>query len=297
MAQKKYYAVKSGRKTGVFNNWDECKKQIEGYSGAIYKGFTSYEDAYSFFNEEVKNKIKNKKNIKEVDAYVDGSYSEKHNKYSYGCVILYQNEVIKFAGVENNKDYVSMRNVAGELLGAMKAIEWAYENKCGIITIYHDYEGIERWANGTWKANKQGTKEYLEFLKKYRKHLEIDFKKVEAHSGDFYNEEADKLAKQAILGKSKENKEEQKHLDQKIEIFNKIMSTKDKTKNSFDFIFKNYIISESKLKKFVKEVWSLQDNDKNEIDIITLNFDIQNSKIQWSIKNKQGEQQGFEIYI
>ncbi|WP_129595778.1 viroplasmin family protein [Anaerophilus nitritogenes] len=297
MAQKKYYAVKSGRNKGIFDNWQECKNQIQCYSGAIYKSFSSYEDAYKFLNGEVKDTVINEKNIKKVEAYVDGSYYQEYNRYSYGCVILYENKIIKFGGVGNDKEYVTMRNVAGELLGAMKSIEWAYENKYGLITIYHDYEGIERWANGIWKANKKGTKEYVEFIKKYREHLEIRFKKVKAHSGNFYNEEADKLAKQALFCEIKEFKDAKKDLDRRIEIFNNIMNTEDTTKNSIHFLFKNYIISESKLKKFVKEVWGLEGNDKNKIDIINLNVDVKNSKIEWNIKDLQGKTYFFEINI
>ena len=39
MAKKKFYAVRQGRKTGMFLTWDECKKQVMGYPGAIYKSF------------------------------------------------------------------------------------------------------------------------------------------------------------------------------------------------------------------------------------------------------------------
>ncbi len=39
MAKKKFYAVKQGRKTGMFLTWDDCKKQVMGYPGAIYKSF------------------------------------------------------------------------------------------------------------------------------------------------------------------------------------------------------------------------------------------------------------------
>ena len=297
MAQKKYYAVVKGRKTGVFDNWDVCKKQIEGYSGAIYKGFLNYEDAYNFINGQAKNINNIEDNIHKIEAYVDGSYSEEYGKYSYGCIILFENEIIKLSGASDDKDYIAMRNVAGELLGAMEAIKWAYENKLNSITIYYDYEGIEKWANEIWKTNRKGTKEYLEFIKKYRKCLTINFKKVKAHSGDVYNEEADKLAKDALFGDIKGMQSEKKILDKNIEIFNRIMNIEDKTKNSFNFLFKNYIISESKLKKFVKEIWELHGNDRKEIDIINLNFDIKNSRLQWSVKNTQGNQQDFEIYI
>lgn len=47
----KYYAVRRGRTTGIFTTWDECKKNVTGYSGAEYKSFTSREDAQRFINE------------------------------------------------------------------------------------------------------------------------------------------------------------------------------------------------------------------------------------------------------
>ena len=36
---KKYYAVKVGKSVGIYNNWEDCKKQVTGFSGAIYKSF------------------------------------------------------------------------------------------------------------------------------------------------------------------------------------------------------------------------------------------------------------------
>lgn len=293
MSKKNFYAVKNGRKTGIFDNWDECKKQIDEYSGAIYKSFKIYEDACEYLTGEIKNKIKNDNSVKEVEAYVDGSYSQELANYSYGCVILYGNEIIKFNGIGHSKEHSLMRNVAGELLGSMKAIEWAYENKCDLITIYYDYEGIERWANGTWKTKKQGTKEYSEFIKKHRQYLNIDFIKVKAHSGNVYNEEADRLAKEALYEVTEEMDYEEEHLDEKNKIFNKIMDMKETTKHSINIVFKTHEISDSKLKKFVKEVWKLEGNDISEIDFIDLNLDIRSSKLEWCIKDKQGEEHCF----
>ena len=44
MAKKnKYYVVWRGRLTGIFNSWDECRKQTEGYEGAQYKGYPTLE--------------------------------------------------------------------------------------------------------------------------------------------------------------------------------------------------------------------------------------------------------------
>ncbi|MBR1885685.1 MAG: ribonuclease HI [Schwartzia sp.] len=45
MAQKKVYAVKRGRTTGLFTSWAECKAQVDGFAGAVYKGFASPQEA------------------------------------------------------------------------------------------------------------------------------------------------------------------------------------------------------------------------------------------------------------
>ena len=39
MAKKKFYAVRQGRKTGMFLTWDECKKQVMGVSRSNIQKF------------------------------------------------------------------------------------------------------------------------------------------------------------------------------------------------------------------------------------------------------------------
>ncbi len=43
---KKFYAVKNGRKIGIFLTWNECKEQIDGFSSAVYKSFPTREEAW-----------------------------------------------------------------------------------------------------------------------------------------------------------------------------------------------------------------------------------------------------------
>ncbi len=43
--KKKYYTVWKGHKTGVFETWNACKKQIKDYQGAQYKSFDSLDAA------------------------------------------------------------------------------------------------------------------------------------------------------------------------------------------------------------------------------------------------------------
>lgn len=132
-------------------------------------------------------------------AYVDGSYNQKTKEYGYGCILIEgQKVILKVNGKGSHPDYVSMRNVAGEIAGAHQAICYAIEHRYPMICIYYDYEGIEKWANHQWQANRPGTKAYQSFIDASRQKIDIRFIKVLAHSGDFYNEMADQLAKKAV---------------------------------------------------------------------------------------------------
>ena len=91
-----------------------------------------------------------------------------------------------------------MRNVAGELKGAMTAMRYALLNGYTEITIFHDYAGISAWALKKWKTNLESTAAYSAFYDDISKKIKVDFIKVPAHSGVRYNEMADKLAKKAL---------------------------------------------------------------------------------------------------
>jgi len=207
MAKKKYYAVRKGRSVGIFDTWDECKAQVTGYSSAEYKSFTNIDDAKAFIDGETSEAqiddtgdVEVKEGQTLIRAYVDVSLDRRTRRYAGGVVILVGDEEIEISEMGNDKTLVSMHNVAGELLGAIKAMEWVANS--GIenpqLVIYHDYEGIHKWASGDWKANKEGTQSYVKTYNRYASIFDIRFVKVKAHSGDKYNEIADQLAKKAL---------------------------------------------------------------------------------------------------
>ena len=195
----KYYAVKKGRNTGLFDTWEECEKQVKGYPGALYKSFKSREDALDYLNNKhIISRIK-KGALRGLNAYIDGSFNSDRGVYGYGCILIYDDHVIeKLSGSDSDETYVSMRNVAGELMGVKMAIDYAIEHGYSSLTLYYDYEGIEKWANHEWCANKIGTKQYVEMIDAYNKKIDLHFIKVDAHTGVYYNEMADKLAKKAV---------------------------------------------------------------------------------------------------
>lgn len=196
MAKKRYYAVKSGLKIGIFNSWDECKKLVSGYPNAEYKGFSTLEEAKNYMNN-VKEVIEHNDNS--VIAYVDGSFDSTRMIYSYGCVIINpDNTIQEFSGNGNNKENAKLRNVTGEMLGAMHAVKYAIESGYKAIEIRYDYAGIEQWVTGNWKAKNELTKKYVNAMKAWKKSIKISFTKVAAHTNVEYNERADQLAKSAL---------------------------------------------------------------------------------------------------
>ena len=204
----KYYAVQRGRRTGVFFSWPECQKQVAGFSGAIFKSFPTLEEAEAFVKGGNTQVLKTKeteltsvsieKEENALIAYVDGSYNSNNKEFSYGMVLLHGAEEQTFCQKFDDEDLSSMRNVAGEIKGAEAAMRYAVEMGFRKLYIYHDYEGIARWCQGVWKTNKQGTKSYKEYFDSIKEHVDVVFVKVAAHTGDKYNEMADKLAKQAL---------------------------------------------------------------------------------------------------
>ena len=49
MPKQKFYVVWRGRKPGVYDSWDDCKQQVEGFGEAAYKAYATLEDAEEAF--------------------------------------------------------------------------------------------------------------------------------------------------------------------------------------------------------------------------------------------------------
>ena len=194
--QNKFYAVKKGKKPGIYKSWDDCKIQVNKFPGAIYKSFKTLAEANEFMGIE-----NNKENIKKSEsyAYVDGAFNKYKKIYGYGGFIIYKGEKYIIKGNGNDPNLVEMRNVAGEILAAEETIKKAIELQIKSIDIFYDYEGIHRWATGEWKTNKYGAKKYYEFYQEKKSKINVNFYKVKAHSDVKGNDEADKIAKESCF--------------------------------------------------------------------------------------------------
>ena len=58
MAKQKFYVVWEGRKPGIYTDWNECKKQVDGVTQAKYKSFESRAEADAAFKANYWNFVK-----------------------------------------------------------------------------------------------------------------------------------------------------------------------------------------------------------------------------------------------
>ena len=203
---KKIYAVKKGKTTGIFMTWEDCKAQVDGFPGAEYKSFADASDAMAYLGiaDTSNTEAVGTEHFPEgVRAYVDGSYDISSGRFSCGVVMVRTDAAGNVKTCELSEAYddpeaAKQRNVAGEIMGSKTAIDFCLTHGIDAVTIYHDYEGIGKWADGLWKAKNPLTQKYREYVAKARTRMDIDFAKVKAHAGNKYNELADKLAKDAL---------------------------------------------------------------------------------------------------
>ncbi|MDE7224350.1 MAG: ribonuclease H family protein [Acetatifactor sp.] len=231
MAAKKVYAVRKGKVIGILDSWDACREAVDGYPGAEYKSFKTMEEARSYMKgvtytvepaaqegsqtERVNGKAaKGKRNVLSdrekrprgvgdpeggLVAYVDGSYEHSVKKYAFGCVFILPDDTVYVEnGSGSNPDTAQLRNVSGEMLGAMYAVRWAIRNGFSRIELRYDYEGIEKWVTGAWKSKTELTRKYAEAMRRWMGNIQMRFTKVAAHTNVYYNELADRLAKDGL---------------------------------------------------------------------------------------------------
>ncbi len=212
MAAKKFYAVKKGKTVGIFETWDACKASVDGFPGAEYKSFKTREEAEAYCGGTSVSVPVQKAGVAShaeaalrsdaLVAYVDGSYEHSLTKYGFGCVfVLPDGSVYVENGSGNNPETAALRNVSGEMLGAMQAVRWGIKNGFSKIEIRFDYEGIEKWVTGAWKSKTELTQKYAAAMRKWQGQIAMEFTKVPAHSNVFFNELADELAKDAVANK------------------------------------------------------------------------------------------------
>lgn len=148
---KKWYVVWKGIDPGVYDTWKDCKRQIDGIEGAIYKSFNSQEEAMEAYNSSPwgyigKDKksnttlIANSEDIIQNSLTVDAACSGNPGKMEYRGVYLKTGEEIFRIG-----PFEQATNNIGEFLAIVHGL--ALLNKQDIeIPVYSDSANAILWV-------------------------------------------------------------------------------------------------------------------------------------------------------
>lgn len=151
----KYYVVWKGREKGVFNSWEECKKQTQGFPGAWYKSFKSLDLAKEAFTKsyaaykgkdysrtplsEMELKLIGKPIMKSIS--VDGAWNTKSGVVEYQGVDSKTKELLFHQGPFDDGTI----NIV-EFLALVHALAYAKKNNIE-LSIYSDSSVAIGWIN------------------------------------------------------------------------------------------------------------------------------------------------------
>lgn len=200
----KFYAVRKGRQPGVYTNWPACEEQVKGFPGAVYKAFPTKAQALAFVG---KSPLSSPHSLATgalpvtdtIHVWVDGSCLPNSNGrlyFGWAYVIFDgERELHRASGHDVPAEARRHRNVAGEIQAVLQALEWCRMRGIAAAAIHFDYQGLASWVDGTWKTRTSFTQAYAERVRALG--MTLTWHKVQAHSGNPYNELADQLAREA----------------------------------------------------------------------------------------------------
>lgn len=177
----KFYAVKKGHNPGVYLSWPSCQEQVRGFSGAIFKSFTTRKEAEDFVTVNLRPEKPDRV------FFTDGSF--RNGKSGGAAVDVYAKKIHYRSLPHESKDQSNNR---GELLGLILALEHSSPNESIIINTDSQY-AINILQSGYAASDNLDMIGRYKHLKEEKK-LTIYLEYVKAHCGIQYNELADKYA-------------------------------------------------------------------------------------------------------
>lgn len=148
MAEKstKFYVVWKGFQTGVFDNWGICKEAITGYQNAVYKSFTSLDEAQkAFANKNYMTQRFQRSNAAPASAIisesiaVDAACSGNPGDMEYRGVYVRNNQELFRVG-----PYAQGTNNIGEFLAIVHGLAFLKQRNSN-LPIYTDSVTALSW--------------------------------------------------------------------------------------------------------------------------------------------------------
>lgn len=142
-------------------------------------------------------------NKKKVTIYTDGACSGNPGAGGWAAIILFQNHRKNIFGKEENTTNNKMELTA--VINGLKALKFPCNINLYTDSLYVKYgitEWINKWKMNGWKTSNKNSIKNIELWKELDNvalQHEINWKWVKAHNGDKYNEEANSLARKAII--------------------------------------------------------------------------------------------------
>ena len=164
----KFYAVKKGRKTGIFTTWAECQKQVSGFPKAEFKSFISKQEADNWL-KEIKSSNENRRKSYSVIVYTDGGsrnhgnkkgeHVKKNDKAAWAYLIKYQGSIIS----DTDGEYGSTNNRM-EIMALKKALldlkQRELQNEKILVVLDSKYvldaitkRWLQSWEKNGWKTS------------------------------------------------------------------------------------------------------------------------------------------------
>lgn len=194
---KNFYAVRIGRVPGIYKTWEECQKQVNKFPKAMFKKFSDEKMAQAFIGSEDNTKAKKRKREKANELYTDGSIG------SWGYVHVVDNEIVHegFGEVVLNPKHehylgaTKKTNNTGELTAIGEALRYySTSGQSDKVTIRYDSMYAAKSVQGIFNGEKN--KILIQNIRKLYEPIKekVNFEHVKAHSGNKFNDRADKLA-------------------------------------------------------------------------------------------------------
>ena len=167
----KIYVTINQNEVRRFDNWNECKAYCKQNEGTHMKSFLNEEEAQHFINVNTHGQI----NSNGLVCVVGSACSRKNCLPSERAFAIIKNGVVLYSPkLDNNSKYPTTKR---ELIAVTDAIKWCIKQNEQYVIVEYNAEGVEMWANGTWKANLDYTQKYQKEMFELQKKITIVFRK------------------------------------------------------------------------------------------------------------------------